>query len=62
MFWNPAISRRSIYIDYAPPEDEAAVPDVMLTLSIIIICTSSPFWLVYLLFKPTAIEGGLFTG
>jgi hypothetical protein len=62
MFWNPAISRSSIYSDCIPSVDEATVPDAMLTLNIIIICLTSPFWLVYLLFKPTAIESGLFTG
>lgn len=61
MFSNPAISRGSIYEVYSPREDEATVPDAMLTLSIIIICITSPFWLVYLLFKPSAAEGALLT-
>jgi hypothetical protein len=61
MFWNPAISRRSIYSTYTPSEEEAVVPSVMLTLSIIIICITSPFWLTYLLFNPQATEGNLFT-
>jgi hypothetical protein len=60
MFSNPAISRGAIYTTYSPRENETTVPDAMLTLSIIIICITSPFWLVYLLFKPSAAEGSLF--
>lgn len=61
MFSNPAISRGSIYEAYSSREEEATPPDAMLTLSIIVICITSPFWLIYLLFNPKAAEGALFS-
>lgn len=57
MYSNPAIGRGSNYIVIPSREDEYIIPDAMLTLSIILICITSPFWLVYLLFNPKALAG-----
>lgn len=61
MFPNPIAGQSYFSRGIHPDENESMQPDLSLTLTVVVLCITGPFWLMYRLLEFLAKKSVLFT-